>query len=271
MLAKISRLIRSPLLYARRALKAENGIPRPCQTDLTAITQFEDEDVFIVAYPKSGNTWSQNLMAGLAYGVLPQFAPDTLIQDLVPDVYRTSYKRYGTPTLFKSHELPLPQYKRVVYLLRDGRDVMVSYYHHLVALGDNKGDFLHTVQSGEGLFPCKWHQHVEAWLSNPYGAKMITVTYENLLANPVTELRKVCDFIGYARGNAFLERVAEGASFQNMRMKEVTSGWADPNWPKDKPFVRRGKAGSHRDEMPSAVLQAFLNEAGPILSKMGYE
>jgi hypothetical protein len=43
-------------------------------------------DIFVCAYPRSGNTWFQNLVAGVAHGVDPEFAHDSLIQDLVPGV-----------------------------------------------------------------------------------------------------------------------------------------------------------------------------------------
>ena len=59
-----------------------------------------------------------------------------------------------------------------------------------------------------------------------------------------------------------------------MRQKEIRQdGWANgshASWPKDQFFVRRGKIGSHTDEMPSDVLDAFLQDAGPTLAKCGY-
>jgi hypothetical protein len=77
------------------------------------------------------------------------------VQDLVPDVYYTKfYKRYFTPTFFKTHDLPKPQHRRVIYLVRDGRDAMVSYFHHIAALGDPP-DCLKLVATGEGLFHVK--------------------------------------------------------------------------------------------------------------------
>ncbi len=235
------------------------------------IIEFSDEDVFIVGYPKSGNTWFQNLIGGIIYGVNPEHAPDTLIQELVPDVhYKKYYKRFWTPMFFKSHHLPRPEYKRVAYLLRDGRDVMVSYYHHNKALMGNKVDFLKMVKNGTGLFPCKWHEHVEAWLSNPYDAKMILIKYEDLKKNPVEELKRFCAFVGIEREDSFLNQVVENSSFAKMRQKEIHYGWDNPRWPKNKFFVRRGQVGSHKDEMPSDVLEAFLSQAGEILRRCGY-
>src|SRR5262249_29872529 len=159
------------------------------------IDEPEPEDIFIVGYPKSGNTWMQNLVAGLVFGVDPHLAPDSLVNELVPDVHdRSFYRRYTTPTFFKSHHLPQPEDRRVVYLVRDGRDAMVSYFHYLRALNGAEPDFLKMVALGEGLFPCRWHEHVEAWMKNPYGARMITIRYESLKDDLVKELRKFCQF-----------------------------------------------------------------------------
>ncbi len=79
-------------------------------------------------------------------------APDSVIQDLVPDVHSQPwYRRYSTPMFFKTHDLTRPEYRPVVYLVRDGRSVMVSYFHHLRALNERGVDFLRTVQTGDGL------------------------------------------------------------------------------------------------------------------------
>src|ERR1700740_2737717 len=172
---------------------------------LLRITEWEPTDIFVVGYPKSGNTWVQYLVAGLLFGVDVRVAPDLLIQDLVPNLYyQKFYRRYFAPTFFKTHDLPHPQYRRVIYLIRDGRDVMVSYFHHLSAL-DNPPDFLKLVKTGQGLFPCRWHEHVEAWTRNPHGAQMITVSYEMLKENPLAELHRICDFANISRDQEMLE------------------------------------------------------------------
>ncbi|MEJ5227787.1 sulfotransferase domain-containing protein [Thermodesulfovibrio sp.] len=238
---------------------------------LLPITEFSEEDVFIVGYPKSGNTWMQNLVAGLVYGVDPELSPDTIIQELVPDIhYKRYYKRFKTPMFFKSHSLPTPQFRRVIYLLRDGRDVMVSYYHFNKALRGENFDFHRMVQDGVGLFPCEWHEHVEAWLANPYNAEMIVVRYEDLKETPVETLLRICWFIGEDYDKAYLHRLASKANFNKMREKEIRYGWDDPLWPKEKFFVRRGQIGSYKDEFPQELLQIFLSKAGKTLEKLGY-
>jgi hypothetical protein len=99
----------------------ERREPEAIPERFVPITQFLPEDIFIVSYPKSGNTWFQNLACGVVYGVDPRLAPSTLVHDLVPDLgYQKYYRRYANPMFFKSHSLPRADFRRVVYLLRDG-------------------------------------------------------------------------------------------------------------------------------------------------------
>ncbi len=260
----VSRLHRLARVFARSSEppRAPKGWQPICATAAA--------DIFIVAYPKSGITWLQNMVAAAMFGLNPQNTPDGLVQDLVPDVhYKPFYKRYRTPTFFKTHHLPRPEYRRVVYLLRDGRDAMVSYWHHLQALGGRNIEFAEMLTGGVP-FPCGWHEHVEQWTANPHGADMLTIRYEDLKTDPVTELVRVCDFSGMPRDRSVLARVAEECSFAAMRAREQRLGWDNPDWPKDRPFVRRGITGSYKDEMPRECLTLFQAAAGATLRKVGY-
>ena len=262
---------RSPIgpLSAQPVLAA---IPRPALPEgCQPITEFKEEDIFVVGYPKSGNTWVQCLLAGAIYGVDLELAPDSQVQELIPDVHgKRFYRRHSSPVVFKYHGLPVPEYKRVVYLFRDGRDVMVSYWHHLQAANASEIDFLKVVQTGEGLFPCKWEDHVRQWLANPYESRMLFVRYEDLQRDPVRELRLILNFAGVERDLTVLRRAAEKASFAVMQAREKRFGWENSQWPKDKTFIHRGAVGSYADEMPLPVQEAFLMETSNLLGELGY-
>lgn len=272
----IERLFRSK---PRSPVASEEPLPEPQpeplppQQKTEPPSPFVPEDVFIVGYPKSGNTWFQDITAGLALGALPEFAPQSLVQDLVPDVHaHPHFKRYATPTFFKTHALPTPEYKHVVYLLRDGRDVMVSYYHHLIKLSGIQADFLEMVQTGKHFFPdnCKWHEHVEAWLANPYQARMLVIKYEDLKSNTVHELQRFCEFAGLKRSPEFVRMIAESTVFEKMLAKEAEWRRGDPLWPDGKTFRRRGAVGCYKDEMPPEALSVFLRESTRTLERCGY-
>ena len=168
--------LRRPLRNIARALSSPVRVPLELYTStrITRLTGFvpiaktDPDDVFIVGYPKSGNTWFQNLVCAILYGIQPEYTPERVIADLVPDVhYERYYRRYYEPTFFKSHHLPRPEYRRVVYLVRDGRDATVSYYNHIQAVEHSRLDLLTMVKTGRDLFPSKWHDHVDAWTATP--------------------------------------------------------------------------------------------------------
>lgn len=242
-------------------------------TGLVSNRQLDASDVFIVGYMKSGTTWLRNLVAGVIYGACSEYVPYSLVYDLVPNYgpKKPYYKRYRTPMFFKTHDFPEPQFKRVVYLLRDGRDVLVSLHKHLQAMRGKEIDFLNLAR-GQGAFTTnyKWHKHVEAWLKNPYQAQMLVIKYEDLKKDTLHELRRFCEFAGIERDDALLERVAVSATFEKMREKETRLGINNRGWPQDQFFVRRGQVGSHKDEMPPEVLEAFLQDAGDTLRRVGY-
>ena len=161
-------------------------------------------------------------MSGLAYGANPKMTPWLLVGDMVPDVHASKfYRRYTTPMFFKSHFLPQPQYRRVIYLLRDGRDAMVSYLHYENSLKGKKLDFLDFVTAEGNLFPCKWHRHVETWMQNPYKAEMLVIKYEDLLEDTVGQLENICKFARLPGDPDMLAFVAESARFNYLQNKEA--------------------------------------------------
>ena len=234
------------------------------------IYESDDADVFIAGYPKSGNTWMQHLIAGMVYGIDTIYMPGCLVQTLVPDVHKQRYyKRYSTPCVFKSHALPDPRYRRVIHLVRDGRDAMASYYAMNQAL--DKGFTLEEmVYEGKGLFPCKWHEHTEAWLSNPYDADLIVVRYEDLLSSTHEQMVRIRDFMGLDRSDELIDRAIRGCTFDQMRRREEEYGLHNMEWPAGKRFVRKGQAGAFKTELPEAVTEYFESESRHCLEQFGY-
>lgn len=240
------------------------------RTGLIPIGQYDSQDVFIAGFPKSGNTWFQLITVALLYGFNAEWVPDSVVQDLVPDMhFKSFYRRYSTPMFFKTHNPPLPEYRKVVYLLRDGRDAVVSYYHHTKDLFRREVNFSEFVQE-YNIFSLKWHEHVNVWLSNPYQAEMLIIKYEDLKQDGTRVLRRYCDFLNINRSQEYLQLVLHQTAFEKMRQRERNLGWDDPNWPKDRPFIRRGIIGSYKDEFPKAALDKFLAQSGETLRMCGY-
>jgi hypothetical protein len=237
---------------------------------LSRISETAARDVFIAGFPRSGNTWMQNLLAGVYYGLHPEYASDGLAERLIPDVHQVKYYARISPVMFfKTHDLPLPRHRRVVFLVRDGRDAMVSYLHFLAETTGRRPDFLATV-TGNDLWPAQWHEHAEAWLANPWKAEILTVRYEDLKSDGPSELRRICTFAGLDRPEELLGRIWHATEFARMQRREARERGLSDDAPRDSRLTRRGEVGSFRDEMPPAVLEAFMRQSAAMLRYFGY-
>jgi len=108
----------------------------------TPIEDVYENDFFIAAFPKSGITWMQNLLVGILLDSTSIFLTPKLVNEIIPDLHaKTFYKRFFKNMFFKTHSLPEKQFKKVLHLVRDGRDAMVSYHK----MGVNKNVDFHTL------------------------------------------------------------------------------------------------------------------------------
>ena len=170
-------------------------------------------ETYLVSFPRSGNTWLRCLLTSLLHG---QEARPELLKVTVPDVYRIVYKgnRFPQkpatkPLAIKTHgpfaEIPA----KVVYLARDGRDAMLSYYYFQRRKQYRKQE-LSAVEFYfyDRLWPCPWHVHVTDWLAGlkswPEDRYQI-VRYEDLVADPVKTLGSIAQFIGFPTERERLE------------------------------------------------------------------
>ncbi|MEM8523654.1 MAG: sulfotransferase domain-containing protein [Bacteroidota bacterium] len=230
----------------------------------------EPQDIFVVGYPKSGNTWTQHQLASLIFQIDAAIIPDRLVQELIPKIdYKIFYKRILDRTCFSTHAFPQPKFRKVIYLVRDGRDAMVSYYHMNKNL-DIDISLEEMVVEGKELYVGKWHKHIEQWLDNPYDAEILYVKYEDMLYQPVQELRRMCNFLDLDRTETVLQSIADGSSFSAMRQKEDQQGWDNKVWKVDRKFVRKGKTGDYLEEMSKDLQQYFVEEAEQALIHFNY-
>jgi hypothetical protein len=237
------------------------------------INTFEPDDIFIVGYPKSGNTWMQYLVSSVIFGIDSEFQSGKLALDIVPDVHaKTHYKRYGNITFFKSHHLPNKGYKRVIYLIRDVRDTMISYYQMNKALGYDV-TLEEMVVSGVSLFPCKWLRHVTEWRDNTFRADILVVRYEDLLSDTIKELKRICAFARLERSDRLLENAVTGNEIGKIREKaKMFGGMGHRKWEGEagQKFFRKGVMGTYKEEMSPELISYLNEEAGHLLRHYNY-
>jgi hypothetical protein len=239
------------------------------------------DDVFLVSFPKSGNTWSRFLVANLLYPKQP--ATFANIHRLIPEPASTTkrdFDRTPRPRIIKSHECFDPRYPRVIYIVRDPRDIAVSQYHYhrkLMKIGDDAPieTFVTRFLAGETCPHGSWGQNVVTWLATREGdPRFLLLRYEDMVADTSRELRKIATFLGISAGPEQIARAVERSSAAQMRKLEqaqtddcsLTKGSR-----KDLSFVRAAASGGWRSELPASMVAKMEAAWGPLMRHLGYE
>jgi len=236
-------------------------------------------DALLVSYPKSGTTWLRFLVAHALTGIEADF-------DSVRRVFPPLGRQRHAPALLadggrlvRSHE-PLQPYRgragqHVVYLVRDARDVALSYLDHHRRLGRYTGDvrvFLDAFLAGrlDGYGP--WPDHVlgAQRFATTGVAPVLTVRYEELRADPAATLGRVVGFLGRPVDSEVLARVVAANTKERMRAKEDTSRFLARQQTDGSPLVRPDRRQGWAEVVPADARAEFDEACGEALSRSGY-
>lgn len=240
------------------------------------------DDVFIVSYPKSGNTWLRFLIGNLAFPQQPVTFAN--VETLVPSIYVNNHRQLDElppPRIVKSHEIFTPWYGRVIYAARDPRDVCVSYYHYQIKYrelpeGYPLDEFLPQFVRGEIDWQYgAWGDHVMSWLAmRGDSSNFMLLRYEDLLMNTRYELARVARFLRIPASPQRLERAIELSSAPRMRQLEHAQShlWVSTRKSRqDLPFVRSARSGEWKETLsPRWIYQIEAAWAEP-MHALGYE
>lgn len=263
-----------------------------------------DFDVYLLSYPKCGRTWL-TLQIGRAisqhYGLdVPNLLKLSTFGERIPGVPHIRLTHDDQPHRKRPHELSATREKfagkKVILMVRDPRDVIVSYYHHK-SHREPLRDFW-WFQGKRKETHSRFTGTLAEFLDEPIGgfdtllryyqvwgearhtpAAFLLLRYEDMQADPAGQLRRALDFMGLsAITDAEVKEAVEYASFHNMRKieagEEVRSFKLKPGDPNDPNSykVRRGKVGGYRDELTPEQIERLERKMAASLSAFyGYE
>lgn len=240
------------------------------------------DDVYLVSYPKSGNTWTRFLIANLAF---PEAGVDFKnINELTPDPEALSKRKLLTvprPRIIKSHQYFDPRYPKVIYIVRDPRDVLLSQYHFAIKRRLIPDDF--PIKEYLPRFLGKdqdhnygnWRDNVASWFylrrNNP---DFLLIRYEDLLSDGKQQLARIADFLGLPQDAHRIESALQRSSAERMReleKKQALSWSSTKETRQDLPFVRAAAAGGWKQELPADCVAALELAWGDLMKQLGYE
>lgn len=181
---------------------------------------------------------------------------------------------------------------KIVYIVRDGRDVMVSdrfrnfVEEKFLRRGDEeiiaafRRDPELFTGGGQSIFTEAWlrdkNQGIPSWEVNLresrregrrlYGDHYFEIRYENILANPFRKLTRLWHFLGVKDVPATLE-----AALQNEIAVNPDEEWQARRNSSLAPILQKGQAGNWKTFFSQRDRATFKEIAGDLLVEWGYE
>lgn len=219
--------------------------------------------VWLVSYPRSGNTYVRNIL----YHVYGQ---ESSVYHQIPGKEQPA--DYADFPFVKTHLLPdqLPEAHRqapVVYIIRDGRDAVISEAWHRKNFHDKKSRVRHTmlqaILAEDGSYFGGWGRHVQEWLPKAD----VVLRFRDLLIDPIQEVEKIRSVADLPDPDTdhlptFLSQKTGEPRYGKVITEEGKNNFR---------FFRKGKVGAWQEEMPKWMQDIFWRYHGPVMHCAGYE
>ncbi|WP_297371417.1 sulfotransferase domain-containing protein [Acidocella sp.] len=263
--------------------------------------------VWLASYPKSGNTWLRVFLhnyitqpdsphsinrltdfslaecAAALFCAPGERLSDEAVQSRRPHVHE-ELAALGPELVFvKTHNANLAVHGTAlvtpsvtagaVYVVRDPRDVAVSYAAYLGRGIDETIEFMAAPGAVNGTderqvfeLLSSWSGHVRSWVG---GRQRLLVRYEDLVAEPERYFARIIRYLGTGEvDRARLARAIEFSSFKELAGQEAREGYAASGG-REK-FFRAGRAGGWREVLSPAQAARIERDHGEVMRGLGY-
>ncbi|XP_062997303.1 sulfotransferase 2B1-like isoform X2 [Elgaria multicarinata webbii] len=153
---------------------------------------------------------------------------------------------------------------KVIYLARNPKDVLVSYYHfHRMAnfLPDpgSFNEFLLSFLDGTVHYG-SWFEHIKGWLSCQEELDVLYMTYEELHQDLEGSVKRLSAFLGRPMQPGQINAIERHCSFTSMSKNTMVNCTLVPREIMDSSksqFMRKGIVGDWRDHFSSQQCELF--------------
>lgn len=235
-------------------------------------------DVFLVSYPRSGNTWCRTILAHLLY---PDFELQKLaeVNDYIPGIHRPFPQNvpFSTPRVIKTHQRFYRRfrnddpalYRKSIYVVRNVFDVVKSYYHYQKerkGIGEKSLDTFAREMAFGIYVHGSWQEHVLGWYgASQFYGEVLFVRYEDLLQDTVVEIERMAQFLGVEQSIENYQKIAKNSNIDQMRLAEKNGGFG-----KVPAFIRTQKERLPNLTLEQSTINLLLEHNQSAMRLFGY-
>ncbi|XP_033014609.1 sulfotransferase 2B1-like [Lacerta agilis] len=191
--------------------------------------RFLDDDILSVSYPKSGGHWMAEILSAIQQGWDSSWVCSEKITWIETfDGLKVALK-YPPPRILASH-LPINLFPKtfleskakVIYTLRNPKDVLVLFYHSYKKWKDpgSLEEFLEEFLAGN-VSHGSWFDHVKGWLQMKKRENFFFITVEELKQDLRGSVKRICQFLGKELNSQQIDSVVENHSFRKVKNESI--------------------------------------------------
>jgi len=261
--------------------------------------KFRDGDIVIDTWAKSGTTWTQQIVSQLIF----EGAENLRVLDIAPwvdmrvipfdemiaDLEAQTHRRF-LKTHLPADALDISPKAKYIFLARDGKDVVWSWYNHLTnmtpeffdQINDTPGrvgppvepptgdvrEFFHDWLEDAGLYDWSYWSHIQSWWDIRDVPNIFLLHYNNLKADMPGEMRRIAEFLKIDIDEERWPDIVEHCTFDYMKKNADTLSkvFKDAFEGGLKTFIYKGTNGRWRDVLTPEEIQKYDNVANANLT-----
>ena len=268
---------------------------------------------WLASYPKSGNTWTRIFLANFIFNPdkpMPINQVHRLgMGDSISKSYKMVCKGAFNPAdhmltlklrnrvlrgivnnradfnFIKSHNLKSKAFGHVlipsefsrcaIYIIRDPRDMIISYAKHY---GQTIDRAIHSISNKDNTtsgnedsvkqYLGNWSDHVKSW-TTAQDVPLLVQRYEDMITDPMKTFTGLLDFLGFPYQEAQVEKAISFSSIGEMKKQESETAFVERS-SNSETFFGRGTSGHWREVLTEEQAKQIEDLHGDMMRKFGY-